>query len=150
MVRPGFIVEMGSTRTVTIVDSSDDVAKKVSSGGERIEGSFKINRFELVLHDDTHLKRRPVLGCVMLEPSVYNDNNNDFVVYFVVTELELSNLYRGKRFEYDTCLRIEHRVDYNNEQQAASPHQQSLQSYSDEAIVKSPLAIRLKFKRDNK
>ena len=73
------IVEMGSTRTVTIVDSSDDVAKRVSSGGgERIEGSFKINRFELVLHDDTHLKRRPVLGCVMLEPyiSVYNDNNN--------------------------------------------------------------------------
>ena len=29
------IVEMGSTRTVTIVDSSDDVAKKVSSGGEK-------------------------------------------------------------------------------------------------------------------
>ena len=87
----------------------------------------------------------------MLEPyiSVYNDNNNDFVVNFVVNELELLNLYRGKRFEYDTCLRIEHRVDYINEQVAAS-HQQSLQSYSDEAIVKSPLAIRLKFKRDNK
>ena len=140
------IVEMGRTRTVTIVDSDDNDLTRIVESGARIEGSFKVNRFELVLHDDTYFKRRPVLGLLMLEPyvSVYNDNNADFVVNFVLDELELSNLYRGKRFEYETCLRIDRVADCNR----AAP-EQSLQSYSDEAILKSPLAVRLKFKGDN-
>ena len=54
---------------------------------------------------------------------------------------ELSNLYRGKRFEYDTCLMIRNNLDLN--------HNQPLQSFSDEAILKSPLSVRLKVKREN-
>ena len=54
---------------------------------DKIEGSVKINRFELILLDDK-LKRQPVLGMVIIEPylSVYAIQN-DFVVNFVLTEL---------------------------------------------------------------
>ena len=77
------IAEMGRTRKVTIMDKN----KGHKCEPDKIEGSFKINRFELVLLDDK-LKRQPVLGMVIIEPylSVYAVQN-DFVVNFVLAEL---------------------------------------------------------------
>ena len=77
------IVEMGRTRDVTIMDKSEEHKSEL----DKIEGSVKINRFELILLDDK-LKRQPVLGMVIIEPylSIYAVQN-DFIVNFVLTEL---------------------------------------------------------------
>ena len=131
------IDELGRNRKITISQG----ASLPKSEHEKIEGSFKISRMELVLHDDT-VRRKPVLGLVLLEPylSVYTEMN-DFVVNFGTQNLEISNLYHGKRFEYDTCLKIHTKSEIGLNS--------NLQAYSDEVVLKSPLSVRLKLKRSD-